>query len=41
MDQFEEQYIGDAAEPLSIPFDEDANFHPEEQDSEDPQANRT
>src|SRR6476660_5172535 len=41
MDHFEEQYLNDAAEPLSIPFDEDANFfHPEEQDSEDPQANQ-
>ena len=39
MDQFEDQYIGDATEPLGIPFDDDAAFfHPEEQDSEDPQA---
>ena len=36
MDQFEDQYIGDATEPLGIPFDDDAAFfHPEEQDSED------
>ncbi|MEJ7604770.1 MAG: sigma-70 factor domain-containing protein [Bryobacteraceae bacterium] len=40
MDQFEEQYLGDAAEPLGIPFDEEASFfHPEEvQDGEDSQA---
>jgi RNA polymerase primary sigma factor len=39
VDQFEDQYIGDATEPLGIPFDDDAAFfHPEEQDSEDPQA---
>ncbi|HYP09425.1 MAG TPA: RNA polymerase sigma factor RpoD [Bryobacteraceae bacterium] len=39
MDHFEDQYIGDAAEPLGIPFDDDtAFFHPEEQDTEDPQA---
>ena len=31
MDQFEDQYLGDAHEPLSLPFDEDSNFfHPEE-----------
>jgi RNA polymerase primary sigma factor len=42
VDQFEDQYIGDHAEPLGIPFDEDANFfHPEEvQDGEDLQANQ-
>jgi len=41
MDQFEEQYLTDAGEPLGIPFDDDAAFfHPEEQDSEDPQANQ-
>ena len=39
MDHFEEQYLTDAAEPLGIPFDDDtAFFHPEEQDTEDPQA---
>jgi len=39
VDHFEDQYIGDAAEPLGIPFDDDtAFFHPEEQDAEDPQA---
>ncbi|HYI93796.1 MAG TPA: sigma-70 factor domain-containing protein, partial [Bryobacteraceae bacterium] len=39
MDHFEDQYIGDATEPLGIPFDDDtAFFHPEEQDTEDPQA---
>ena len=39
MDHFEDQYIGDATEPLGIPFDDDtAFFHPEEQDSEDPHA---
>jgi RNA polymerase primary sigma factor len=39
VDHFEDQYIGDAAEPLGIPFDDDtAFFHPEEQDTEDPQA---
>ena len=37
MDQFEDQYSGESHEPLSIPFDEDANFfHPEEiQDGDD------
>jgi len=41
MDHFEEQYLTDASEPLGIPFDDDAAFfHPEEQDSEDPQANQ-
>jgi len=41
MDHFEEQYLTDAAEPIGIPFDDDANFfHPEEADSEDPQANQ-
>ena len=39
MDHFEDQYIGDATEPLGIPFDDDtAFFHPEEQDTDDPQA---
>jgi len=39
VDHFEDQYIGDATEPLGIPFDDDtAFFHPEEQDTEDPQA---
>jgi hypothetical protein len=40
MDQFEDQFIGESAEPLGIPFDEEPNFfHPEEvQDGEDPQA---
>lgn len=43
MDQFEDQFLTDATEPLGIPFDEDtAYFHPEEvQDTEeDPQANQ-
>jgi len=41
MDHFEEQYLNDAGETLGIPFDDDAAFfHPEEQDSEDPQANQ-
>ncbi len=31
MDQFEDQYLGDSHEPLSLPFDEDSHFfHPEE-----------
>ncbi|MCW5977537.1 MAG: RNA polymerase sigma factor RpoD [Bryobacteraceae bacterium] len=31
MDQFDDQYLSDAHEPLSLPFDEDSNFfHPEE-----------
>ena len=40
MDQFDDQYLGDAQEPLSIPFDEEANFfHPEEtHDGDDFQA---
>ncbi|MBC7927644.1 MAG: sigma-70 family RNA polymerase sigma factor, partial [Bryobacteraceae bacterium] len=39
MDQFEE-LLAEGVEPLGIPFDDDAAFfHPEEQDSEDPQAN--
>jgi len=39
VDHFEDQYIGDATEPLGIPFDDDtAFFHPEEQDTDDPQA---
>ena len=41
MDQFEEQYLSDSTEPLGIPFDDDnAFFHPEEQDADDPQANQ-
>lgn len=41
MDRFEEQYLSDATEPLGIPFDDDAAFfHPEEQDTDDPQANQ-
>ena len=41
MDQFEEQYLNDTAEPLGIPFDDDATFfHPEEQDADDPQASQ-
>lgn len=41
MDQFEEQYLTDATEPLGIPFDDDATFfHPEEQDGDDPQASQ-
>src|SRR5919202_958908 len=41
MDHFEEQYLNDASEPLGIPFDDDTTFfHPEEQDSDDPQANQ-
>ncbi len=42
MDQFEDQYIVDATEPLGLPFDEDANyFHPEEvAEGEDPQASQ-
>ena len=36
MDQFDDQYIGDPQEPLTIPFDEEANFfHPEEVHGED------
>src|SRR5918911_102813 len=39
MDHFEEQYLNDTTEPLGIPFDDDTTFfHPEEQDSDDPQA---
>jgi RNA polymerase primary sigma factor len=39
VDHFEDQYISDAAEPLGIPFDDDAAFfHPEEQDTDDPHA---
>ena len=31
MDHFEDQFLTDAAEPLGLPFDEEANFfHPEE-----------
>jgi RNA polymerase primary sigma factor len=31
LDQFEDQYLGDAHEPLGLPFDEDSPFfHPEE-----------
>src|SRR5918911_70683 len=41
MDHFEEQYLNDTTEPLGIPFDDDTTFfHPEEQDSDDPQANQ-
>jgi RNA polymerase primary sigma factor len=41
MDHFEEQYLNDASEPLGIPFDDDTTFfHPEEQDSDDPQASQ-
>src|SRR5918994_4489701 len=41
MDHFEEQYLNDTTEPLGIPFDDDATFfHPEEQDTDDPQANQ-
>jgi RNA polymerase primary sigma factor len=42
VDQFEDQFIGDHAEPLGIPFDEDTNFfHPEEvQEGDDLQANQ-
>jgi len=42
VDQFEDQYIVDATEPLGLPFDEDANyFHPEEvAEGEDPQASQ-
>jgi len=42
MDNFEEQYLTDAGEPLvGIPFDDDAAFfHPEEQDGEDSPANQ-
>jgi RNA polymerase primary sigma factor len=37
VDQFEDQYSGETREPISIPFDEEANFfHPEEtQDGEE------
>jgi RNA polymerase primary sigma factor len=37
VDQFDDQFLGDAHEPLNIPFDEDSHFfHPEEvHDSED------
>jgi len=40
VDQFEDQFLADAHEPLGIPFDEEANFfHPEEvQDEEFPAA---
>jgi RNA polymerase primary sigma factor len=40
LDQFEDQYLGDAHEPLGLPFDEDSNFfHPEEvHDGDDFQA---
>ena len=31
MDQFEDQFLAEAREPLGLPFDEEANFfHPEE-----------
>jgi len=41
MDQFEEQFLTEAGEPLGNPFDEDASFfHAEEPDGEDPQANQ-
>ena len=37
MDQFDDQFLGDAPEPINIPFDEDSHFfHPEEShDAED------
>jgi RNA polymerase primary sigma factor len=36
VDQFEDQFLPEAHEPLGIPFDEDANFfHPEEVQDED------
>ena len=37
LDQFEDQFLGEAAEPLGLPFDEEGGFfHPEEaQDSEE------
>ena len=40
MDHFDDQYLGDATEPLGLPFDEETNFfHPEEvHDGEDFQA---
>lgn len=40
MDHFDDQYLGDATEPLGLPFDEEQNFfHPEEvHDGEDFQA---
>jgi RNA polymerase primary sigma factor len=42
VDQFEDQYLTDANEPLSLPFDDDSTFfHPEEvHDSEDFQAHQ-
>jgi RNA polymerase primary sigma factor len=40
VDQFEDQYLSDSSEPLSLPFDEEGNFfHPEEvHDGDDFQA---
>ncbi|MDX2152708.1 MAG: RNA polymerase sigma factor RpoD [Bryobacteraceae bacterium] len=39
MDQFEDQYLADQHEPLSLPFDEEANFfHPEEVHEDDLQG---
>ncbi len=36
MDQFEDQYLAEAHEPIGLPFDEDANFfHPEEVQDEE------
>jgi RNA polymerase primary sigma factor len=42
LDQFEDQYLGDAHEPLGLPFDEDSPFfHPEEvHDGDDFQASQ-
>lgn len=42
MDQFEDQFVSDSAEPLGIPFDEDTSFfHPEEAaEGDDPQASQ-
>jgi len=40
VDQFDDQFLGDASEPLNLPFDEESNFfHPEEvHDGDDFQA---
>ncbi len=41
MDQFEDQFLTDAHEPLGLPFDEEANFfHPEEVHEDEFQASQ-